>query len=56
MTASDTCDWCGDPIDDQEERVEVVRRSPGGLSNREVLAVFHDEELPCYGEASDYGW
>lgn len=50
------CAHCGDPIPADVERVEVVRRSPGGMNNREVIARFHGDPLPCFTEARDYGW
>lgn len=53
---TETCNWCGDSIDHDEERVEVIRRTPGGLNDRRTLAAFHVGELPCYTEARDYGW
>lgn len=52
---TETCTWCGERIEPKEERVEVIRRSPGGLAERNTLAVFH-ANLPCADEAADYGW
>lgn len=57
MTEPDaTCEWCGDPIEDGEERVIVCTADSTRFKVDPSFpdAQFHTDT--CYSEASRYGW
>lgn len=46
------CDWCGEPIEDDDGRITVIEGEP--RQDARILAQFH--EGVCAREAHDYGW